>query len=495
MFHFYHYRILVVLAKDLREEFYPFFIKFFQKLTFLLRTRDPDQLEWTIVSLAFLFKLLKGFLRKDITLLFNEIIKLLDDKQPLHITNFATECFSFVVRDIRNKKNLILLMIASVKENSNIAMGCGRILFEIIRGVNHQFHNCAEDFLILMFEFLNETQDEDVKYFVEVLIQMVTDMLQIISVQNIEPFWKISNSCLDKFLDTKPINENCIQYMVHIMGQVIEFKQGKYITNSSTIVQKMVKIMDTVKSEDTILNVMHIATSMILATKLELSQLDTSRLTKKIMGISEEYPNVFMQFIRSIQEYSQFEVLIYPDFLRFFEKIFDSDSLELLTEIVVKKSPICKNGIHLDDWQRFNVTLKQEASEEKFETILKTPSEKILENISEFTQAVIILPHLSNFQNRSDIFDSLEIRLNELFEKMSDMPVDNVEDQTSIHLLIAILVETLIHTNVNCKTILTNIQRILPYCAKEENLYLLNTLDLCLSYLQKQKKREYKDHV
>lgn len=136
------------MAKDLREEFYPYFPQFFEKLVVLLSSNDSDQTEWTLICLAFLFKTLKSFLRKDILNVINQVAPLLDEaKHPEHVLNFAVECFSFIARDVRDKDNFLLMLLKIVKNDDKLVMGCGKLFFEMLKGMNGQFHSSGEAFL------------------------------------------------------------------------------------------------------------------------------------------------------------------------------------------------------------------------------------------------------------------------------------------------------------------------------------------------------------
>jgi len=143
----------VALAKDLREDFYAHFQQFFERLIKLLQTKDPDQTEWCLVCLAYLFKVLKSFLCKDISIIVHQIIPLLNEKdQPEHIINFAVECFAFLVRNLRDKDNFLLVILKIVKQDEACVMGCGRLFFEMIRGLNGQFHSKGEEFLATLLD-------------------------------------------------------------------------------------------------------------------------------------------------------------------------------------------------------------------------------------------------------------------------------------------------------------------------------------------------------
>lgn len=114
-------RILVSLAKDLREDFYPHFPRFLDILIKLLKTKDAERLEWTLVCLAFLFKTLKPYLKKDIAAVLKRIIPLLSESQPQYVNNFAAESFAFVARDIRDKKKFIELVLSYLQDNNDVS--------------------------------------------------------------------------------------------------------------------------------------------------------------------------------------------------------------------------------------------------------------------------------------------------------------------------------------------------------------------------------------
>lgn len=154
----------MALAKDLREEFYSCFQEFFERLVRLLQTQDPDQTEWTLVCLAFLFKVLKPFLCKDISIIIHQIIPLLSEKnQPDHIINFAVECFAFLVRNLKDKHSFLLTILKIVKEDDSSILGCGKLFFEMIRGLKGSFHSKGEEFLTILFDAFRKPEYK--KYF------------------------------------------------------------------------------------------------------------------------------------------------------------------------------------------------------------------------------------------------------------------------------------------------------------------------------------------
>lgn len=155
----FHSRLTVALAKDLREEFYAYFQGFFDRLVGLLKTKDPDQTEWTLVCLAFLFKVLKTFLCKDMTVVIKQIIPLLsENNQPEHIINFSVECISFLARSIKHKDSFLSHVLEIVIHDESMVFGCGKLFFEMIRGLNGRFHSKGEEFLQSLFEAFRKVE-------------------------------------------------------------------------------------------------------------------------------------------------------------------------------------------------------------------------------------------------------------------------------------------------------------------------------------------------
>lgn len=112
---------MVSAAKDLRFDFYPHFPKFLDILIKLLNTKDAERLEWTLICLAFLFKTLKPYLKKDVGVVLTRIIPLLSESKPQYINNFAAESFAFVARDIRDKKKFIDLILNYLQSNEDVS--------------------------------------------------------------------------------------------------------------------------------------------------------------------------------------------------------------------------------------------------------------------------------------------------------------------------------------------------------------------------------------
>ncbi|XP_065094085.1 small subunit processome component 20 homolog isoform X3 [Ochlerotatus camptorhynchus] len=369
---------VVILARDLREDFYRFFERIFDKLICLLSTQNPQQLEWTLLCLASLFKIMRGYLRERLDFIFGRIVTLLCDENQLHITNFATECFGFLARDTKKKRELVHMITSAVKHDPTLSTGCGRLLFEIMRGVNQQFHSCASDFWnLLLLEMLNEPASDitgfDPEVLFDILVQTVSDMLQCIASTNLVPFWssvyQAAESCVANENMVK--NEQTLDYILHLIGIAVEHQHGKCVNNCAQMISLLVKIVTRTKSERVLANVTKIATIIMLSRNLNITQLDASRLCKNVMTIGPRSRIVFEDFVLGMVEYAMFENIILPDYLKYFEKKIDTESLNLLTRIVTKKSPRCRHGIKLNCWKQFPIKIKTDHAKRMYSDLLR----------------------------------------------------------------------------------------------------------------------------
>lgn len=343
-----------------------------------MNTKNPQQLEWALLCLASLFKIMRGYLRERLDFIFGRIVTLLCDENQLHITNFATECFAFLARDTNKKRELVHMITSAVKDDPSLSTGCGRLLFEIMRGVNQQFHSCARDFWnVILLETLNESASDKTGFDPEVLfgmlVQTVSDMLQCISSTNLEPFWssvyKAAETCVAN--ENEEENEPTLHYTLHLIGIAVEHQHGKCLNNCAQMIGLLVKIVTRAKSERILANATKIGTIMMLSRNLNITQLDASRLCKNIMTIGPRSNKGFEDFVLGMVEYAMFENIILPDYLKYFEKKIDTESLNLLTQIVTKKSQRCKHGIKLDGWKQFPIKLKTDHGKQMYSNLLR----------------------------------------------------------------------------------------------------------------------------
>jgi U3 small nucleolar RNA-associated protein 20 len=181
------------------------------------------------------------------------------------------------------------------------------------------------------------------------------------------------------------------------MGQVVEHKDGKYLCHINLMIKYLLKAIDETLEECTMMCVSRITVLLLTAPGINITQLDASRLSKRMLNINSTV--VFSAFIKHSVGYSQFELLILPDFLKYLERNFDTELLSLLAEIVSEKSPLCKTGIALNTWSLYPVVLKQKSTLKSLANIVNDLNVDGIEDdeeIDTFLVVALCYPHIVN---------------------------------------------------------------------------------------------------
>ncbi|CAB3248283.1 unnamed protein product [Arctia plantaginis] len=490
--------ILVSVAKDLREDFYPYFPTFLDILIKLLSTKDVETLEWALLCLAFLFKVLKPYLKKDIATVLKRIIPLLSDTQPQYINNFAAESFAFVARDIRDKKKFVGLILNYLQANDDAITGCGHLIFEILRGVNGKFHSCIETFLPLLLEYLRNNKEHQEILF-KVLTQTIEDSLNSISHKEYGIFW----STVIKFIEDNLKEDDSgspLEYVLRLAGQVIEYEKGKYLTNPPQFVLLLIKVICE-QSTETILQVCaQIGAILLLSPNVSLSQEHAGIIVKVLLPLP--FPNILINFVQNLIEYSQFDMHILPPFIKFvIQSNFDNEAMNTLTRICLKKSPLSMNGIKLFEWVKYPIDFGKHLTNfmQHFDSVLSEDIEKHIENPVKLTNILFALPHVEKI-NVDYCIKNLSQLISKLLKLLSgynleSQPKENYfhcdttplsRDARKVLFILAVAMESAIHIS-SCKKLkeICDIEELLPVllpCATDPNLLCaLHVLDLYLT--------------
>ncbi|CAG4990641.1 unnamed protein product [Colias eurytheme] len=488
--------ILVSVAKDLRNDFYPHFPKFLDILIKLLDTKDAERLEWTLICLAFLFKILKPYLKKDLGVVLPRIIPLLSENKPQYINNFAAESFAFVARDIRDKKKFVESLLTYLKDNDDAITGCGHLLFEILRGVSNKFHSCIDTFLPLLFDQLKENKTHQEILF-KVLTQTVEDSLQGISHKEFTFFWDNIVKYTEEI--AKENGNKGLEYILRLSGQVIEHQHGKYLSNPQQYTVLLVKVICEQSSETVLEVCAQIGALLLLSSNITLSQEHAGILVKVLLPLP--FPNILIDFVQNVISYSQFDMHILPHFLNFvIQSDCDNEAMSTLTKICLRKSPLSKNGLKLFEWVKYPLDFGKGLPliMEHFKNVLNEDLEEIVENPSKLMNVLFCMPHIE----RLDVDMCIEL-LRELTKKLlNTLSIYNLEHQNEnkyicdttalsicarkIMFILATTLECAIHIS-SCKRLkeICDIDVLLPVivpCAADPNyLVALQLLDLYLT--------------
>lgn len=478
------------MAKDLRQEFYVYFPQFLSTLIQLLNTKEPEQVEWTFYCLAHLFKILKPFLKKDLSIVYHEILPLLNRRRyPEYVTNYAAECFSYVARDIRDKDKFLAMLLSGLKKHVHGATDCGRLLYEIVKGANHGMHSCSEEFLRNWLKALvNPAIDKDILF--QVLIEFTKHLVQNIFPQNLDIFWKVSFDVLVELSDAASTNDTAMRKIFILLEQAIKFRNGKCLCRLSDVIEKLLTLCDADISNDTMLQISQIVAMILLSPNLTVTQLDSSRLTKKILSTPER--NIFEHFVWALVNWSQFEVLILPEFLKYFEKYFESESssFELMTKIILEKSPLCHDGISLDSWKIYRINFKCEETVRQIKNTIRGADQS-----DKFIMSLILYPHITG----KDAAEPVKCLQNRVEQLLNEIPVCDTQATETANLTslrknfykLSTIIETIIHLKqADILDVHAITSKLLPYCIDDKFTPTLQILDQ-IFHVQPQEKLNF----
>ena len=156
-----------------------------------------------------------------------------------------------------------------------------------------------------------------------------------------------------------------------------------------------------------------IGSLLLLSKNFMMGQLEASRLSKKILYIN--HASVFESFVVNSIGYSQFDVLIMPDFLKYYKQNPSKSTLEILAKIVNQRSS--GNLLELDEVEtNYNINLTNKESIESIINRVITYDTKSSdsEQLEEFLLAIQVLPHLMSFDK-----EKVEKRLVQLLKETS----------------------------------------------------------------------------
>ncbi|KAJ8922427.1 hypothetical protein NQ315_004373 [Exocentrus adspersus] len=472
--------IVVAVAKDLQKEFYQYYPQLLEVLIELLNTKDAEQLEWTFTCLAYLFKFLWRSLVKDINKVFNTLLPLLSDNKPEYINSFAAESFAFVARKVRDKKSFLSLLLKAVKNKQDGVVGCGKLLFHVLNGVEGQFHSSAETMLPFLFESLfDEKLPQSVLF--EVLEQVIANIVFNIKPQKSQLLWTTFIRILDELTEgfkTKP-NETTLTNLEFILKLLVP------------LIQSLIRLFNlTELKESVLLIVVQIAIVLLLSKGIKIPQEHTSGLIRKILLLPHK--TLFLFFVENIAGYTSFDVLVLPSFLKYCVKSeLEADCFKVLTDLVSKKSPSCFSGIGLENWKKYPLDFRE--GNLKIVDILTsyiTPTEasKLYErDVINYCSSLVCLPHVACKENnyiRAQLRRNVNILIDRI--KISAVMKDEEIGVKKLLYLLNCTVECLIHLNEDALAdIFTKMLDCLLNLAQHPQYVIsLKILSLCLTVLK-----------
>lgn len=195
----------------------------------------------------------------------------------------------------------------------------------------------------------------------------------------------------------------------------------------------MIRVIDEEFPVDVMMTMSKIGAVLLLSKNFPMGQLEASRLSKKILHIN--HAEVFEAFVINSIGFSQFDVLILPDFLKYFERNSNIKTLEILAKVVCQRSSKDLLNLESHGSESYSINLRNQKS--VGEIVQRVLSFKSSSNeIEEFLLAIQVLPHLMTFDK-----EKVEKHLAQLMKEVSKKL--NVEHEVKHIYLLAVVISTL----------------------------------------------------
>ncbi|XP_078326712.1 small subunit processome component 20 homolog isoform X1 [Crassostrea virginica] len=416
--------LLVQLARDLQTDFYEYFHDFFDILVGLLgkNAQNPELLEQIFSALSYIFKFLWRYLVRDIKDVYQYFSTLLRNNNKEYIVNFAAESFAFLMRKVKNHGELFDFLFLTLEESPETAEGVGRLLFEMVKGVQKQFHSCTQKTFPIVLRKLGVCQEgtyEELPWDqVETAVtEMFLSMAKHTDKKNSSEIWKILIGTVDdvyKFWTkaTKKTKERVSDHLLHLlrlMNVWLNHKGGKIIAESESIAQCLLTIL---RGDNLPVIVggqlLDDVASLLITCSTVLPVETTVKLVTSVYKTS--YPeNVVYSFTKAVLELSIFEKDVLPSLLPYCHQVMcgkdptsQQHTIHLLTHVIQHKAPPPEDGSQLTELQAYMMDFgvnKKSGVPSHVMSILETASTSVaagrgLEDLPGVWSAIVLLPHV-----------------------------------------------------------------------------------------------------
>lgn len=420
----------------------------------------------------------------------NELLKRFFKKINKNIVNLAVTVMFYYSFEQPPYYNVVLFQAI---------VGCGHLIFEILKGVSGKFHSCIETFLPILLQHLKDSKEYQDNLF-KVLTQTLEDSLQTISPKEYVIFWTSILKYTEDILKEDDEHSKGLEYILRLAGQVIEHDKGKYLTDPPQFVLLLVKVICEQSSENVLEVCAQIGALLLLSPNVSLSQEHAGIIVKVLLPLP--FPNILINFVNNVIDYPQFDMHILPPFLNFvIQSEFDNEAMSTLTKICLRKSPLSKNGINLFEWVKYPVDFGKciPMFMEYFDTVINDSIENIVENPVKLMNVLFCLPHIEKI-NVDHCIKSINGLISKLMNVLSSYNIESQPEQNKFHsdttalsrcarlVLFIVLnaLESAIHIS-SCKKLkeICDIDTLLPMllpCAADPNyLVALHLIDLYLT--------------
>uniref|UniRef100_H2Z902 Uncharacterized protein n=1 Tax=Ciona savignyi TaxID=51511 RepID=H2Z902_CIOSA len=337
--------IVVSLCIDLSCDFYAHFPEFFKILTSLLNTKDVEKLEWVFSCISMLFRKLWRYMVEDMGNVLSMYMGLFEGEHPQHISNFAAESVSFLLRKARNRELVFTKLFSVLVDKPGLADRMAHVIFNMVKTSQNQFHSVTEDLMPVIFSFLKskgEAHDDIQSIFncIKASIQLMADHTR----KYCKPVW---NALVQEIKDNYSTNGD-LPYLGHLLELLNTWCKCRQcsrlychkefcdvITTCQNLVGSLVGTDVYKRISDVVCNV---TATVIQGSK---SGLTTSVLEGLIRNLSNSDVNfnALVTFWETLFPLPEFQSLAHAPFLKFCkEKTQLRDNQSMIVKLIAKYS-------------------------------------------------------------------------------------------------------------------------------------------------------------
>uniref|UniRef100_K3WHG9 Uncharacterized protein n=1 Tax=Globisporangium ultimum (strain ATCC 200006 / CBS 805.95 / DAOM BR144) TaxID=431595 RepID=K3WHG9_GLOUD len=251
-------KLLTALARELRKEFYPHFAGVLPDIIAIIDTKDPELSTQVFKTLTMMFQYLRVQILKDMEAVHKCYFPLLGHPKPF-VRDFAAQTLSILLRRVDSAKDLKkylstylrALTRGSERDNEILHDGSAKLLFALIRNVNHGFHSrMSEIFLFLLGAFRpkDATKDDNGDHLAIVyeIVRLTCELMtRHTDVEHAGEMLDCFVLALTKLATATQFDSDAsslyLSRMLHMFAFFVRFRSGRLIGNEKQIksVQKI----------------------------------------------------------------------------------------------------------------------------------------------------------------------------------------------------------------------------------------------------------------
>ncbi|ORY03876.1 hypothetical protein K493DRAFT_276201 [Basidiobolus meristosporus CBS 931.73] len=342
--------LVTMLAKDLQEEFFPFYERMLACIIPLVKHRDVNILEWSFNAIAYLFKYLSKQLVADLRPTFRLLSPLLGEhQQKPYIRVFAAESFSFLIRKTRGDDlhNIISHMVTSLVGNysDDYCHGISALLYEASKHVNNRLHSRGISILMELLTFLYQREIESDDLYQDPLFKLVINVYTLIAhyvkKEHISPVWDLilgqTEQCLKDIEAGKSQEKIKLGKLLAILNLLVAIRKGSKVIDFPhvhTVTESACKALLVDSSSEcpsfAIEELLKLVSSTLVKGKLE----DTLSKGKVILDMVFQYHNpipvISFCFALARFEWKHYTQILLPYIVNFSSRVWSTNSVEII---------------------------------------------------------------------------------------------------------------------------------------------------------------------